>query len=173
VAPSQPILSDNDSTLHSNFLEDITSDNSNTASFGEGQNFNDDWLNLPLRFLGSTVSFGQQPAASLGSHGHGFQNSILQDLFLSSLCMTQPPPPLPPSVQSANVLATAALLQYGSLPRPNNSSHMSMFAEGNIGFSVPPSIGHLQRRSISDFQQSDQRMSQLHVPSELTMPSQR
>jgi hypothetical protein len=153
----------------------MTSDNYNTASYGEGLNFSDDWLNLPPQFMGTATSFGQQPTAALGSPVHGIPGNNYHDLLpSSSTMMPPPPPPLPQSVQtsldqptSADVLAAATLLQNGSLSRPSSSTHTAMFAARDMGSSIPPPLGHLRHQSMADFRQGDRRMSQPHAASEL------
>jgi hypothetical protein len=100
-------LTDSDSKLLSSFFEDITADQYNMPSFGEGLNFSEAWFDLPPQFMGTATSFGQQhtPLASPGmlsmsnmsSMSTGYPRATNQ-----SQMMPPPPPPSQPSVQPAH-----------------------------------------------------------------------
>ncbi|KAK2047500.1 helix-loop-helix DNA-binding domain-containing protein [Colletotrichum somersetense] len=99
-APGAPLLSDNDTKLLSSFFEDMTADQYNLPSFGEGLNFSDAWLDLPPQFMGTATSFGQSPAPPpLASPGHAMAHNDFSDMISLSSTLMPPPPPPPPQQQ--------------------------------------------------------------------------
>src|SRR5688572_2410737 len=96
-APGNPLLSETDSKLLSSFFDDITSDQYNMPSFGEGLNFSNAWYDLPPQFMGSATSLGQQPdlvgvsPAALTAPNE--QHTLQRQAVLSNM---MPPPPPPP-----------------------------------------------------------------------------
>ncbi|KAG5976154.1 hypothetical protein E4U58_005777 [Claviceps cyperi] len=97
-APGTPLLTETDSKALSCFFQDMTSNQYNTPSFGEGLNFSDAWLDLPPQFMGSSTSFGSQEDPTVRDFGfpHDQQNDGSRMLSTSSSMMPPPPPPPPP-----------------------------------------------------------------------------
>jgi hypothetical protein len=90
--------------LLSSFFEDITADQYNMPSFGEGLNFSNAWLDLPPQFMGTATSFGQHPpsldsaspSGPSGQHMSGHSPEYLRSHAMSHM-MPPPPPPQHPS----------------------------------------------------------------------------
>uniref|UniRef100_A0A8H7NLP3 Uncharacterized protein n=1 Tax=Bionectria ochroleuca TaxID=29856 RepID=A0A8H7NLP3_BIOOC len=79
----------------SSFFEDMTADQYNMPSFGEGLNFSDSWLDLPPQFMGTATSFGPQFGTSLAStNGQGIAGETI-DFRSAPEAHLMPPPPLP------------------------------------------------------------------------------
>ncbi|KAG6308143.1 hypothetical protein E4U45_002143 [Claviceps purpurea] len=100
-APGAPLLTETDSKVLSCFFQDMTSNQYNMPSFGEGLNFSDAWLDLPPQFMGSSTSFGSQEDPTAGDFGfsHDQQNDVSRMLSTGSSMMPPPPlPPLPPAI---------------------------------------------------------------------------
>ncbi|KAG5925250.1 hypothetical protein E4U61_000027 [Claviceps capensis] len=97
-APGAPLLTETDSKVLSCFFQDMTSNQYNMPSFGEGLNFSDAWLDLPPQFMGSSTSFGSQEDPTAGDFGfsHDQQNDVSRMLSTGSSMMPPPPPPPPP-----------------------------------------------------------------------------
>jgi hypothetical protein len=89
----QPLLSDGDTRLLSNFFNDVGS-NQYSFTFGEGLNFSDEWLSeLPPTFMGTATSYGQQPAHSQHMTSQMVSMpSPLQDMYQFGHTMMPPPP---------------------------------------------------------------------------------
>ena len=137
------------------------------ASYGEGLNFCDTWLDLPPQFMGTATSFGQQPMPldSLASaSNHGLTNTEF-DMLMAGATMMPPPPPPPQALQppiehhaSAEVLAAARLLQTRSAARANSMAHDTMFAPSrDTPPSLGPPVGHLRHQPMADFRQEGRR----------------
>ncbi|CAI6096862.1 unnamed protein product [Clonostachys chloroleuca] len=93
--PGDPLLTDSDSKFLSSFFEDMTADQYNMPSFGEGLNFSDSWLDLPPQFMGTATSFGPQFGTSLAStNGQGIAGETI-DFRSAPEANLMPPPPLP------------------------------------------------------------------------------
>lgn len=93
--PGDPLLTDSDSRFLSSFFEDMTADQYNMPSFGEGLNFSNAWFDLPPQFMGTTTSFGQQPMHTLASPtGQHMQNESMD--FGGNMAMSNMMPPPPP-----------------------------------------------------------------------------
>ncbi|VUC34019.1 unnamed protein product [Clonostachys rosea] len=93
--PGDPLLTDSDSKFLSSFFEDMTADQYNMPSFGEGLNFSDSWLDLPPQFMGTATSFGPQFGTSLApTNGQGIPGESI-DFRSASEANLMPPPPLP------------------------------------------------------------------------------
>ncbi|GAB0142682.1 hypothetical protein EsHS_00003223 [Epichloe bromicola] len=157
-APGAPLLTETDSKFLSSFFDDMTSNQYNMPSFGEGLNFSDAWLDLPPQFMGSSTSFGPQETSAAGfglsndqhSDQHSDQHNDLSRMLCSGsgLSMMPPPPPQqsqpqsfhPPQQQqqqqqqhSDDVLnAAATLLQNGPHAGPS-SSKSNGNGSGGIG----------------------------------------
>ncbi|KAL3960117.1 hypothetical protein ACCO45_005234 [Purpureocillium lilacinum] len=169
-APGAPLLSETDSKFLSSFFEDLTANQYNMPSFGEGLNFSDAWLDLPPQFMGTATSFGPQ-SGSLDSsgdqgyansnNGHSNSNAQLELQRMMSGSSLMPPPPPPPSQpqpfqqqHSDDVLSAAAtLLQNGSSSRGSVSSR-GVEAAGR-GYPV----GHLRHQPMEEFKEENRRSS--------------
>ncbi|XP_044724563.1 helix-loop-helix DNA-binding domain-containing protein [Hirsutella rhossiliensis] len=170
-APGAPLLSESDSKLLSSFFEDMTANQYNMPSFGEGLNFSDAWLDLPPQFMGTATSYGphatppldpsvqQYPGAS--SSGHPDRNIDLQRMMSGSHLM--PPPPPPPHPQSFHqqhsddvLNAAATLLQNGSASRTSApKSNDSPLSRRSVGYPV----GHLRHQPLEEFREENRRSS--------------
>lgn len=173
-APGAPLLTETDSKFLSSFFEDMTSNQYNMPSFGEGLNFSDAWLDLPPQFMGSSTSFGPQETSAAGfglpndqhNDQHSDQHNDLSRMLCagSSLSMMPPPPPPPPQQSqpqsfhppqqqqqqqhSDDVLnAAATLLQNGSHASPSTSKSNGNDS-GSIGNSDQDSSRHLGGYSV-------------------------
>ncbi|KND94504.1 hypothetical protein TOPH_01089 [Tolypocladium ophioglossoides CBS 100239] len=168
-APGAPLLSETDSKFLSSFFEDMTANQYNMPSFGEGLHFSDAWLDLPPQFMGTTTSFGPQ-SASLGSsadqsYSNGNSNNNnhqleLQRMMSGSHLMPPPPPPPPPQSQSYqqqhsdDVLnAAATLLQNGSNSRDSLSKASTDPSRRPVGYPV----GHLRHQPLDEFKEENRR----------------
>lgn len=168
-APGAPLLTETDSKFLSSFFEDMTANQYNMPSFGEGLNFSDAWLDLPPQFMGTATSFGQQDGTPLASPPtHNTTNDhmdVPRMLPISQMMPPPPPPPLPPAhtlvasrqQPSAEVLnAAATLLQNGSSSRGGSSS-------GNHSeFPIPRRpvpVGHLRHQPLEEFKKEGRRGS--------------
>lgn len=163
-APGAPLLSDNDNKLLSSFFEDMTADQYNMPSFGEGLNFTDTWLDLPPQFMGSTTSFGQQPGPSLASPpSHALTNGLgdFHSLMPMGSSMMPPPPPPPltlPHLEHSHtpddvLNAAATLLQNGSAQRHTANGTDLTYSRRTIG----PPVGHLRHQPLEEFREDNRR----------------
>ncbi|KAG6052665.1 hypothetical protein E4U17_005558 [Claviceps sp. LM77 group G4] len=112
-APGAPLLTETDSKVLSCFFQDMTSNQYNMPSFGEGLNFSDAWLDLPPQFMGSSTSFGSQEDPTAGDFGfsHDQQNDVSRMLSTGSSMMPPPPPPPPPPAIAPSLHPTPFLSQ--------------------------------------------------------------
>ncbi|KAL1881119.1 hypothetical protein VTK73DRAFT_4796 [Phialemonium thermophilum] len=175
--PGQPILSDNEQKLLSNFFHDVNSENYNNVSLGDGLNFSEDWLNLPPNFMAVTTSLGYQRGGHLESYMHESSPSGPFHDLVASNSSHMPPPPLPshpnttPSIThstfeqhaSAEVLAAATVLQNGSLPRAGSSSIGSAFSSRSGGSATGSQLTHLRHQSMVEFRPDGHPVSQSHT----------
>ncbi|TWU78663.1 hypothetical protein ED733_005688 [Metarhizium rileyi] len=170
-APGAPLLTETDSKFLSSFFEDMTSNQYNMPSFGEGLNFSDAWLDLPPQFMGSSTSLGPQETSADFGFSHDHQSEMSRMLSAGSSMM--PPPPLPPTAHtqpfsqqhSDDVLnAAATLLQNGNragTPKsgsgPSNSHNSSNNANRPVAY---PPVGHLRHQPMEEFREDNRRSSQ-------------
>ncbi|KJZ80392.1 hypothetical protein HIM_00242 [Hirsutella minnesotensis 3608] len=175
-APGAPLLSETDSKFLSSFFEDLTANQYNMPSFGEGLNFSDAWLDLPPQFMGTATSFGPhsnvpldaapEQAYTSTSGGHVDRQLELQRMMSGAHLMPPPPPPPPPPPHtqqyhhqhSDDVLnAAATLLQNGSGSRSSiPKSSDSHLARRSLGYPV----GHLRHQPLEEFREENRRSSQ-------------
>ncbi|GJN74353.1 bHLH family transcription factor [Purpureocillium lilacinum] len=174
-APGAPLLSETDSKFLSSFFEDLTANQYNMPSFGEGLNFSDAWLDLPPQFMGTATSFGPQ-SGSLDSsgdqgyansnNGHSNSNAQLELQRMMSGSSLMPPPPPPPSQpqpfqqqHSDDVLSAAAtLLQNGSSSRGSVSSKGGDSPQSRRPVGGYP-VGHLRHQPMEEFKEENRRSS--------------
>ncbi|PHH93178.1 hypothetical protein CDD83_10727 [Cordyceps sp. RAO-2017] len=178
-APGAPLLSETDSKFLSSFFEDMTANQYNMPSFGEGLNFSDAWLDLPPQFMGTATSFGPQSApldppidqsyATSASSSHNDRNFDLQRMMSSSHLMLPPPPPshTQPYHQqhSDDVLnAAATLLQNGPASRAGAPKTADASPTRRpVGYPV----GHLRHQPLDEFK-ADNRRSSVDVDNDNT-----
>ncbi|KAI9158473.1 hypothetical protein HJFPF1_06468 [Paramyrothecium foliicola] len=169
-APGAPLLSETDSKLLTSFFENFNQ--YDTPSFGEGISFSDAWMNLPPQFMGSTTSFGQQPAPlpMTPAHAQGLPHDQFDYSRMISGSHAMPPPPPPPHQQvpmpashqqthhphpTEDVLTAAAtLIQNGAAARVN--------APSTNGYGIPrrpigPPVGHLRHQPLEEFKEENRR----------------
>ncbi|KAG8405342.1 hypothetical protein J3458_022003 [Metarhizium acridum] len=168
-APGAPLLTETDSKFLSSFFEDMTSNQYNMPSFGEGLNFSDAWLDLPPQFMGSSTSLGPQETSADFGFSSDHQNELSRILSADSSMMPPPPPPAPSHTQtfsqqhSDDVLnAAATLLQNGNragTPKsgssPGNSSNSGSTANRPLVYPV----GHLRHQPMEEFTEENQRVA--------------
>ncbi|EXU99865.1 helix-loop-helix DNA-binding domain protein [Metarhizium robertsii] len=168
-APGAPLLTETDSKFLSSFFEDMTSNQYNMPSFGEGLNFSDAWLDLPPQFMGSSTSLGPQETPADFGFSSDHQNDLSRMLSADSSMMPPPPPPAASHTQnfshqhSDDVLnAAATLLQNGnragtpkSISSPGNSSNSSSTANRPVVYPV----GHLRHQPMEEFKEENRRVS--------------
>ncbi|QLI67402.1 uncharacterized protein G6M90_00g050120 [Metarhizium brunneum] len=168
-APGAPLLTETDSKFLSSFFEDMTSNQYNMPSFGEGLNFSDAWLDLPPQFMGSSTSLGPQETPADFGFSSDHQNDLSRMLSADSSMMPPPPPPAPSHTQnfshqhSDDVLnAAATLLQNGnragtpkSISSPGNSSNSGSTANRPVVYPV----GHLRHQPMEEFKEENRRVS--------------
>ncbi|KID95751.1 bHLH family transcription factor, partial [Metarhizium majus ARSEF 297] len=168
-APGAPLLTETDSKFLSSFFEDMTSNQYNMPSFGEGLNFSDAWLDLPPQFMGSSTSLGPQETPADFGFSSDHQNDLSRMLSADSSMMPPPPPPAPSHTQnfshqhSDDVLnAAATLLQNGnragtpkSSSSPGNSSNSGSTANRPVVYPV----GHLRHQPMEEFKEENRRVA--------------
>ncbi|KAK5997095.1 hypothetical protein PT974_02447 [Cladobotryum mycophilum] len=161
-APGAPLLSDTDNKFLSSFFEDMTANQYNMPSFGEGLNFSDVWLDLPPQFMGTATSFGPQSTTSLGPEvPQSYPGDLeLQGMLPGSHLMPPPPPPPPPQPSvfqqspSDDVLnAAATLLQNGSGSRSITKTTDASPPRRPIG----PPVGHLRHQPLEEFKEESRK----------------
>ncbi|KHO02032.1 bHLH family transcription factor [Metarhizium album ARSEF 1941] len=167
-APGAPLLTETDSKFLSSFFEDMTSNQYNMPSFGEGLNFSDAWLDLPPQFMGSSTSLGSQAPSADFDFSSDHQNDLARMLSADSSMMPPPPPPAPGSApshtqtfshhHSDDVLnAAATLLQNGNRSgAPKSSSSPGSAANRPVVYPV----GHLRHQPMEEFKEENRRSSQ-------------
>lgn len=171
------MLSENDTKFLSSFFDDITADQYNMPSFGEGLNFSDAWLDLPPQFMGHSTSLG--PAAEepmLSANPHAFLNNPPPSEYTTTISGAQLMPPprpivnhqpqpqqLPQQLQSLppqkyqrhsdDVMnAAATLLRNGSNPR---SASRNKDPRRPLG----PPMGHLRHQGLDEFKEDSNKDS--------------
>lgn len=182
AAPGNPLLSETDSKLLSTFFDDMTADQYNMPSFGEGLNFSNAWFDLPPQFMGSTSSLGQQPdvpgvsPAALASPNE--QPTLQRQAMMSN--MMPPPPPPPPASQGWNenqqqrpqyhqqhsdevLHAAATLLQNGPAARSDSALDFSQTRRA-----MGPPVGHLRHQPMDEFREEARRTHLTEFPDDNT-----
>ncbi|KAK9442015.1 bHLH family transcription factor [Metarhizium brunneum] len=170
-APGAPLLTETDSKFLSSFFEDMTSNQYNMPSFGEGLNFSDAWLDLPPQFMGSSTSLGPQETPADFGFSSDHQNDLSRMLSADSSMMPPPPPPAPAPSHTQNfshqhsddvLNAAATLLQNGnragtpkSISSPGNSSNSGSTANRPVVYPV----GHLRHQPMEEFKEENRRVS--------------
>ncbi|KAL2205314.1 hypothetical protein CC79DRAFT_1371127 [Sarocladium strictum] len=181
-APGNPLLSETDNRLLSSFFEDMTTDQYNMPSFGEGLNFSNAWFDLPPQFMGSATSIGQQPdlagVSPTALTTPPEQPTLQRQAMLSSM---MPPPPPPPASHGTNqspqqqqtqyqqqhsedvLHAAATLLQNGAAARgePAMDFGLSRRAMG-------PPVGHLRHQPMEEFKEETRRAHMTEYPDDNT-----
>lgn len=178
-APGNPLLSETDSKLLSSFFDDITSDQYNMPSFGEGLNFSNAWYDLPPQFMGSSTSLGQQPDLGGVSPAALTAPNDQMTLQRQALMSNMMPPPLPPASNtnqspqqqpqyrqqhSEDVLhAAATLLQNGAAARGQPALD---FAQSRRAMGPP--VGHLRHQPLEEFKEETRRAQMTEYPDDNT-----
>ncbi|KAF7873868.1 hypothetical protein EAF04_002540 [Stromatinia cepivora] len=144
-APGPPLLDDSESNLLDSFFDGVSSDHFNYDFFPntqDGGELGGGWEELPPTFMGTRVTFDQQPQLSnemstnFGDRNIGMHPSLSQA-------------PLPPSATSADVLAAATVLQNGSIARSHSLNSETLF--GNHGLPSHSSHHHIRPQSMSHY----------------------
>ncbi|KAM0247372.1 hypothetical protein ACHAQJ_009880 [Trichoderma viride] len=171
-APGAPLLSETDSKFLSDFFDDMTANQYNMPSFGEGLNYNA-WFDLPPQLMGTATSYGSQPATPLGHEPHldfpTDSHNPHGSMPGSHLMPPPPPPPTHPPSQptsyqqhpSDDVLnAAATLMQNGSGLRGAHKSNDPSASRRSLG----PPVGHLRHQALEEFREESRRgMGQAEV----------
>jgi hypothetical protein len=170
-APGAPLLSETDSKFLSDFFEDMTANQYNMPSFGEGLNYNA-WFDLPPQLMGTATSYGSQPATPLGHEPHLDFSTDSHNSHGAMpgphLMPPPPPPPHPPSHPisyqqhpSDDVLnAAATLMQNGSGLRGAHKNNDPSASRRSLG----PPVGHLRHQALEEFREENRRgMGQAEV----------
>ncbi|KAL7912813.1 hypothetical protein GGI35DRAFT_263359 [Trichoderma velutinum] len=149
-APGAPLLSETDSKFLSDFFDDMTANQYNMPSFGEGLNYNA-WFDLPPQLMGTATSYGSQSAVPLGQESHlNYTNDSHSPHMSIPGSHLMPPPPPPPSQSnvyqqhpSDDVLnAAATLMQNGPGMRGSHKNNDSSTPRRPLG----PPVGHLRHQ---------------------------
>ncbi|KAL7963572.1 hypothetical protein V8C34DRAFT_265987 [Trichoderma compactum] len=160
-APGAPLLSETDSKFLSDFFDDMTANQYNMPSFGEGLNYNA-WFDLPPQLMGTATSYGSQSAAPLGQESHlNFTNDSHSPHMGISGSHLMPPPPPPPSQPIAyqqhpsdDVLnAAATLMQNGPGMRGGHENNDSSTPRRPLG----PPVGHLRHQGLEEFREESRK----------------
>ncbi|KAL7795243.1 hypothetical protein V8C37DRAFT_48274 [Trichoderma ceciliae] len=161
-APGAPLLSETDSKFLSDFFDDMTANQYNTPSFGEGLNY-EAWFDLPPQLMGTATSYGSQPATPLGHESQlNFANGSHNSHGAMPGSHLMPPPPPPPPSQptsyqqhpSDDVLnAAATLMQNGSGLRGAPKNNDPSTPRRSIG----PPVGHLRHQALEEFREESRR----------------
>jgi len=184
--PSGPsLLSEHDNKFLSSFFDDITADQYNMPSFGEGLNFSDTWLDLPPQFMGTATSFGgQQAGQSMASPSAlGMPNDTMSFHGTASQQQMMPPPPHPqqqiPHPQQQHhhhhqLPHHTHQMQPQQHPHPhsdevlnaaatllnNNQPHPHTPTQNDRGppqRPMGPPVGHLRHQGLEEFQEDGRR----------------
>ncbi|KAF3069343.1 hypothetical protein CFAM422_007064 [Trichoderma lentiforme] len=160
-APGAPLLSETDSKFLSDFFDDMTANQYNMPSFGEGLNYNA-WFDLPPQLMGTATSYGSQSAAPLGQESHlNYTNDSHSPHMGISGSHLMPPPPPPPSQPNAyqqhpsdDVLnAAATLMQNGPGMRGGHKNNDSSTPRRPLG----PPVGHLRHQGLEEFREESRK----------------
>lgn len=164
--------------LLSSFFEDMTADQYNMPSFGEGLNFSNAWLDLPPQFMGTATSFGQQPpsmdsTSPSGHLGHHMSSHSPEYMRNSPMAHSMPPPPPPQQASPSR----HHQLQHSHAHPHQNQHHYSQQAShhsddvlnaaatllqngqgaqhpadfGSSRRPMGPPVGHLRHQPLEDF----------------------
>ncbi|KAL7902544.1 hypothetical protein HDV63DRAFT_399609 [Trichoderma sp. SZMC 28014] len=174
-APGAPLLSETDSKFLSDFFDDMTSNQYNMPSFGEGLNYHA-LFDLPPQLMGTATSYGSQPTTPLGHESHldySIDSHNSHGSMSGSHLMPPPPPPPPPHTQphvhphphpsqptsyqqhpSDDVLnAAATLMQNGSGLRGAHKNNDASASRRSLG----PPVGHLRHQPLEEFKEENRR----------------
>ncbi|RFU80953.1 hypothetical protein TARUN_1238 [Trichoderma arundinaceum] len=177
-APGAPLLSETDSKFLNDFFDDMTANQYNMPSFGEGLNYNA-WFDLPPQLMGTATSYGSQSAAPLGHEPHlNFSNDAHPSHGTMSGSHLMPPPPPPPphsltpqpnSYQqhpSDDVLnAAATLMQNGPGLRGAQKNNDPSAPRRSLG----PPVGHLRHQALEEFKEESRKgMAQTEIENTFT-----
>ncbi|KAF7887734.1 hypothetical protein EAF00_010028 [Botryotinia globosa] len=147
-APGPPLLDDSESNLLDTFFDGVSSDHFNYDFFPntqDGGELGGGWEELPPAFMGTRVTFDQQPQLSNSmSLNFGDRNTGMHPPLSQA-----PLSHLPPSTESADVLAAATVLQNGSNARSHSLSSEILF--GNHGLPSHPGNLHIRPQSMSHY----------------------
>lgn len=188
-APGDPLLTETENNFLNSFFDDITTNQYNLPSFGEGLAFSSSWLTQPLpgSLVGSSTALGQQPSfSSETSASLANPNDDANPQRQAVLAHMMPPPPPPPALSqmsnhpqqasygeqshqhqqpSEDVLhAAATLLQNGSAAR--GSMDTSDF--GPSRRVIGPPVGHLRHQPLEEFQDEARRANMSEFPADNT-----
>ncbi|RDL39261.1 uncharacterized protein BP5553_03601 [Venustampulla echinocandica] len=144
-APGPSLLDDNESKFLDSFFDDVSQDQFDFNFFTNAPGRADagfGWEELPPTFMGTTSSFGQQPA--MGAHN-------FLDPNFDALSLQMPTGPSLPQPTPDDVIEAATLLQNGSAGRPRGAAQGTFFPPQDM--SIPPSNGlirpqYTQQRSF-------------------------
>lgn len=165
-APGAPLLSETDSKFLNDFFDDMTSNQYNMPSFGEGLNYHA-LFDLPPQLMGTATSYGSQPATPLGHESHlDFSIDSHNSHGSAPGSHLMPPPPPPPSHPhpsqpasyqqdpSDDVLnAAATLMQNGSGLRGAHKNNDPSASRRSLG----PPVGHLRHQPLEEFREESRR----------------
>lgn len=160
-APGAPLLSETDSKFLSDFFDDMTANQYNMPSFGEGLNYNA-WFDLPPQLMGTATSYGSQSATPLGHESHlNFPNDSHSPHTAMPGSHLMPPPPPPPSQPTSyqqhpsdDVLnAAATLMQNGSGLRGAHRDNDPSAPRRPLG----PPVGHLRHQAMEEFKEENRK----------------
>ncbi|ESZ90615.1 hypothetical protein SBOR_9003 [Sclerotinia borealis F-4128] len=145
-APGPPLLDDSESNLLDSFFDGVSSDHFNYDFFSnthDGGELGGGWEELPPTFMGTRVTFGQQPQLSneMSIMNFGEMNNGMHP----PLSQTH----LPPQNTSAEVLAAATVLQNGSNARSHSIGSETLF--GNHGIPSQSLNRHVRPQSMSHY----------------------
>ncbi|KAK6447407.1 hypothetical protein FP744_10003657 [Trichoderma asperellum] len=183
-APGAPLLSETDSKFLNDFFDDMTANQYNMPSFGEGLNYHA-LFDLPPQLMGTATSYGSQPATPLGHESHlDFSIDSHNSHGSTSGSHLMPPPPPPPSHPhphphlhpsqpasyqqhpSDDVLnAAATLMQNGPGLRGAHKNNDPSASRRSLG----PPVGHLRHQPLEEFKEESRRgMMQTEVDNTFT-----
>lgn len=149
----EPLLTQNDSQLLMDFFQDVNSNQFN-FSFGEGLSFSEDWLNLPPTFMGSSTSFGQQPAqpySSVPPDFLGLDPPDINHVYHFGESMPSPHTPQPPHTP----------LQH-HYPQQHQQHHPITQSHQHTSPHYPPQPQPQQHRPQPRYQESQHQHHQMH-----------
>ncbi|KAH8178035.1 helix-loop-helix DNA-binding domain-containing protein [Sarocladium implicatum] len=178
-APGHPLLSETDSKLLSSFFDDLTADQYNMPSFGEGLNFSNAWFDLPPQFMGSATSLGQQPELPSVSPTALTSPNEQQGLQRQALMSNMMPPPPPPS-QGNSTQARQPQLQYDNQHHSEDVLHAAAtLLQNGAGRgdhidinqarrTMGPPVGHLRHQPMEEFKEEARKAQMVEYPDENT-----
>ncbi|KAM3081840.1 hypothetical protein ACMFMG_004310 [Clarireedia jacksonii] len=155
-APGPSLLDDSESKFLENFFEGVSSDQFNFDFFStnnhEGGEMGMGWEELPPAFMGTSVTFGQQPQHAGPSNE--LSRMSFADMHLHAHSNMNAPPPPAPLPASAEVMAAASVLQNGANARSHSLGSEALFGNHDL-ISLPhPTNNHIRPQSISHYPSS-------------------